>query len=191
MVNFVYESLQSTEYIRLLRLWRDNTAAGAKDDNDHTSAQTSCSNGDSNDQPEPTSASLGESSFKPLRTGTLCLDIISARLDETPKYECVSYAWVTKHRTQKLATTQGTDVLVTDSLLEALPYLINASSTKYLWIDQVCINQDDLAERSQRVSTMGNIYKKAERLLVWLGPKSMDACMLLQVLERVPRRQTL
>lgn len=41
-----------------------------------------------------------------------------------------------------------------------------------LWIDSVCINQADLAEKSSQVNLMGQIYKKAARVIVWLGKDS-------------------
>jgi hypothetical protein len=40
---------------------------------------------------------------------------------------------------------------------------------EYFWIDALCINQDDLAERSVQVSIMDAIYSRAELCLVWLG----------------------
>lgn len=39
----------------------------------------------------------------------------------------------------------------------------------YLWIDQVCIDQSNLAERSQQVRLMGEVYTKAESVIAWLG----------------------
>ncbi|KAK5661799.1 hypothetical protein OQA88_9901 [Cercophora sp. LCS_1] len=40
---------------------------------------------------------------------------------------------------------------------------------KHIWIDAICINQTDLAERSQQVSIMGDIYQQCVMTLVWLG----------------------
>ena len=37
-----------------------------------------------------------------------------------------------------------------------------------IWIDAVCINQDDPEERAQQVAMMGNIYSRAEVVHVWL-----------------------
>jgi hypothetical protein len=37
---------------------------------------------------------------------------------------------------------------------------------------RVCINQNDLIERSQQVSIMRAIYEGARNVLVWLGPHS-------------------
>ncbi|KAM6513796.1 hypothetical protein FALCPG4_015009 [Fusarium falciforme] len=38
-----------------------------------------------------------------------------------------------------------------------------------LWIDALCINQNDERERSQQVSMMDEIYSRASRVLIWLG----------------------
>jgi hypothetical protein len=39
-----------------------------------------------------------------------------------------------------------------------------------LWIDRVAINQAKTTERNQQVGLMGDIYKPAFVVLVWLGP---------------------
>jgi hypothetical protein len=39
----------------------------------------------------------------------------------------------------------------------------------FRWYNTLCINQDDLEERSQQVTIMHNIYKLAHTALVWLG----------------------
>ena len=42
--------------------------------------------------------------------------------------------------------------------------------SSFIWIDALCINQDDLAERSQQVSIMSRIFKQARTVIAWLGP---------------------
>jgi hypothetical protein len=49
-----------------------------------------------------------------------------------------------------------------DDWLMALP-------KSYIWIDALCINQEDEAEKSQQVQRMGQIYKRAQLVLMWLG----------------------
>ncbi|CCC09834.1 hypothetical protein SMACR_03390 [Sordaria macrospora] len=44
-----------------------------------------------------------------------------------------------------------------------------------LWIDQICINQDDDEEKGFQVALMKEIYSLADKVLVWLGPDA-DAC---------------
>ena len=39
-----------------------------------------------------------------------------------------------------------------------------------MWIDQICINQDDAQERSEQVMLMGDIYRRCWHCMIWLGP---------------------
>ncbi|KAJ4288049.1 hypothetical protein N0V90_012065 [Kalmusia sp. IMI 367209] len=51
------------------------------------------------------------------------------------------------------------------------------------WIDAICINQEDLEEKSQQVSIMGDLYTKSAMTWVWLGERdqfSKDAFDVLQ-----------
>jgi hypothetical protein len=38
-----------------------------------------------------------------------------------------------------------------------------------IWVDAICIDQSNPDERSQQVQLMGQIYRNAQRVLVWLG----------------------
>jgi hypothetical protein len=66
----------------------------------------------------------------------------------------------------------GHSFLVTENLFDALENLSRASQVHYLWIDAISINQTDLAERSQQVLLMGDIYSTAKEVLVWLGKQN-------------------
>lgn len=43
-----------------------------------------------------------------------------------------------------------------------------------LWIDALCINQQDAAEVNQQVLLMGDIYNLCRQTIVWLGPDADD-----------------
>lgn len=43
-----------------------------------------------------------------------------------------------------------------------------------LWIDAICINQSDIKEREEQVARMAHIYKRARRVVVWLGDTDED-----------------
>ncbi|CAN9288346.1 unnamed protein product [Alternaria alternata] len=43
---------------------------------------------------------------------------------------------------------------------------------RYLWVDAICINQNDSAEKAFQVRNMLIIYEKAIRVIAWLGPLS-------------------
>ncbi|KAH8816676.1 heterokaryon incompatibility protein-domain-containing protein [Xylogone sp. PMI_703] len=42
-------------------------------------------------------------------------------------------------------------------------------SSRFLWIDAICIDQNNIEERNEQVLLMNKIYSQAEGLLIWLG----------------------
>lgn len=42
---------------------------------------------------------------------------------------------------------------------------------EYFWIDAICINQEDSEEKAGQVAMMGEIYKMASSVVIWLGPE--------------------
>jgi len=95
--------------------------------------------------------------------------LLTTNTEDAPQYETLSYVWGTPHRSRSLELSDGTLLRTTRTLKRALPHIAKYCSTGYLWVDQVCINQDDLSERAQQVSIMGAIYSRCARVLVWLG----------------------
>jgi len=58
---------------------------------------------------------------------------------------------------------------VQPNLHKALRYLRRAL-TGYFWIDAVCINQQDMAERTSQVRAMSETYGNASMVAAWIGP---------------------
>ncbi|KAF3055048.1 Heterokaryon incompatibility protein 6, OR allele [Daldinia childiae] len=54
-------------------------------------------------------------------------------------------------------------------------YLESDIAPPLFWVDAVCINQSDLAERAQQVTLMTSIYFNADNVVVWLGKDDEDA----------------
>jgi hypothetical protein len=46
------------------------------------------------------------------------------------------------------------------------------ASPQRLWIDSICINQKDEIEKAEQVGMMKDIYRRASRVIVWLGEDS-------------------
>ncbi|KAK3367648.1 hypothetical protein B0H63DRAFT_515459 [Podospora didyma] len=57
--------------------------------------------------------------------------------------------------------------------------------SKFVWIDAICINQDDLDERPAQVKLMGAQYSQAERVVAWLGPADATCPEAFSLLNRV------
>ncbi|KAI1122865.1 heterokaryon incompatibility protein-domain-containing protein [Nemania abortiva] len=58
---------------------------------------------------------------------------------------------------------------VTSNLELALRSLRRENATRTLWIDALCINQEDKDEKEVQIQRMGWIYANAEFVVVWLG----------------------
>ena len=59
--------------------------------------------------------------------------------------------------------------MVRKNLWEALHQIQSESEELMIWIDAICINQSDLAERSEQVCKMKSIFEQAKQVMVWLG----------------------
>lgn len=64
----------------------------------------------------------------------------------------------------------GFSINVTRNLRTALFHMRKIDQARWLWADAICINQENLFERAEQVSIMGDIYRSAVRTLIWLGP---------------------
>jgi hypothetical protein len=53
---------------------------------------------------------------------------------------------------------------------------------RLLWIDAICINQRDSAERSSQIRIMGEIYLKAFSLVIWLGQEQDGSDLAFEAL---------
>jgi hypothetical protein len=73
---------------------------------------------------------------------------------------------------------------VTRNLFDALIALRKQKLRSCIWIDALCINQDDTNERNAQVSVMDQIYQSASQVLVWLGPDVRDDARKVQQLMR-------
>ena len=56
--------------------------------------------------------------------------------------------------------------MVRKNLWEALNQLQSESQELTIWIDAICINQNDLAERSEQVCKMKSIFEQAKQVMV-------------------------
>ena len=103
---------------------------------------------------------------------TLRCNIITTTLEAQSVYEALSYVWGDENDKPTIQIgTQHEDrqLCITKNLAAALRRLRYPSSLRVLWIDSICINQNDIEEKNLQVPLMGEIYRQASRVLVWLG----------------------
>ncbi|KAI1123288.1 heterokaryon incompatibility protein-domain-containing protein [Nemania abortiva] len=99
-------------------------------------------------------------------------------------YEALSYVWGTVLDPQHLQSIyiNGLVQRVTPNLHSALSSLRLADRSRVLWVDSICINQGDLNERARQIILMAQIFAKAERTVVYLGPSTATSTALFRFL---------
>lgn len=98
-------------------------------------------------------------------------NMVQLQLWEEPtavSYRCLSYTAGAPTPTFAIQVN-GCTMQVGRNLHELLTVAAKRFANKILWIDAVCINQGDNAEKAVQVQTMGNTFREATEVLVWLG----------------------
>ena len=110
------------------------------------------------------------------------LHIVS--LDDGPTYDALSYVWGNASL-RKWIRLENSHFDVSKSLEVALRHLRHEDSERVMWIDAICINQSDDAEKSQQVKKMQIIYARTSHLVVWVGEASEDSNLAMRTLEQI------
>ena len=107
-----------------------------------------------------------------------------------PNYEALSYTWGSVDRpiaarvlSRQHSAEAFESLLIGQNLACALRHLRFTDQPRTLWVDAICINQDDQDERNAQVKHMGSIFARAARVVVWLGPEGKDSKDALPVLQ--------
>ena len=92
-------------------------------------------------------------------------------------YVALSYTWGDTGDTRNMVVN-GHQVAVGTNLESALRVLRHKQPIKSgykIWVDALCINQQDTVERSQEVRRMGKIYSQARVVVIWLGNEARES----------------
>jgi hypothetical protein len=95
--------------------------------------------------------------------------------DEAPEYCALSYAWGTGEKKEIIVCSERT-IHISTNLFLAL-YEIGTREeldNAWVWIDAICINQENTAEKNIQVKNMGSIFSSTSKVVVWLGPAEDD-----------------
>lgn len=143
--------------------------------------------------------------------GNIHCSLQTFNLDNSPAYDALSYTWGDprpallqtvgpgQYKRQFAITCDGKALTVTANLYYALlqlrglnrsvPALHGRVVQPRIWIDAICINQQDPAERNVQVAMMDSIYKRASTVIAWLGKTDRyteSAFRLIHHLSNIP-----
>lgn len=108
----------------------------------------------------------------------------TASIDSGAEYDALSYMWGDSTPVNTV-TVSGQVIPIAANLATALKYLRNCNTTNFyrastyrrlrkaqplrIWVDAICINQDDIHEREQQVAMMRMVYSKAQHVRIWIN----------------------
>jgi hypothetical protein len=114
--------------------------------------------------------------------------LIRVCLETKPRYEALSYTWGGEERdssqTQSILLDERVFTL-TKNLKAALYKLRNISKPRLMWIDAICIDQLNIAERGEQVQLMRNIYQQVNGVAMWLGEAQSGSSLAFATLKEL------
>lgn len=119
--------------------------------------------------------------------------LYTTSIESPSPYVALSYVWGLGDKTQSIHISNLNDdeehsISITESLETALRHFRKPDEVITLWIDQICINQEDNKEKGQQVAMMGSIYSSATQVLAWLGPAQDGSDELMEAWQDIGQR---
>ena len=107
------------------------------------------------------------------------------RLVQSSSFSALSYVWgkddTTTHTV--FCQTQGCNIPITANCHAALCQIRKQYGAVTIWVDAICINQVDNAEKSNQIPLMREIYSWAESVYIWLGEGNPQSDIAMQSLK--------
>ncbi|KAF5638772.1 het domain protein [Fusarium tjaetaba] len=116
----------------------------------------------------------------------LKVTLVRKDLQQAPVFWAISYVWGLPPTTLgPFLDVNGVQVPITDSLSSCLTCLRKQQADALIWVDAICINQNDDTEKAVQVSQMGKVYQTAEQVIIWMGPEQPDEKGVLTTISKL------
>lgn len=115
------------------------------------------------------------------QTATIGCSLETVFFQDAPEYHAVSYAWGSTDKTNTICVN-GNAFQITANLHSVLLHARKETAAVTLWVDALCIDQDDEPEKTQQVQIMGDIFRRATSTFIWLGEPCADDQIVMDFL---------
>ena len=109
----------------------------------------------------------------------LTFDVVQIQEGSEYDFEAISYRWGSPDGEHQISL-DGRSFVITASQHQMIQDLRDTQSVRRIWIDALCINQEDLRERSHQVQLMRRIYSLARVVCIWLDHKIDETSPVFQ-----------
>ncbi|KAF7189464.1 Heterokaryon incompatibility protein 6, OR allele [Pseudocercospora fuligena] len=119
-------------------------------------------------------------------------DPIQCRIQEVSlkdtgvRFIALSYCW-NSTTAEEIIWVDGRPLKVTSNLYAALRNARATTTVVNLWIDQICVDQQNIIDRNEQVGKMGAIFRAASGVIVWLGQEGHGTAAAMELPKRIRR----
>lgn len=100
--------------------------------------------------------------------------------DPAVQYDALSYMWG-DYNEKEMITVNGWNLMVARSLATALRHLRHDLDDVTIWADSICIDQGNNTEKNVQVALMGQVYRTAKSVRIWLGEPGSETAPAMKL----------
>jgi len=110
-------------------------------------------------------------------------DLLHTKIQDG-KYRALSYEWGNEGDLGSIISVNNVSFPrpIQKNLEFSLREIRDESENVTLWIDALCINQDDTTEKGHQVAMMRNIFREADTVIAWLGPAADNSELAMDLI---------
>lgn len=122
------------------------------------------------------------------RNEDVSVQIVPVPFNEAPTYEAISYAWGEVNVTEPVSVN-GVKCRIPVNLLAFFRQRQSMPDQSPLWIDALCIDQTNPADKKAQILHMAKIYCRCTQFTIWLGEESETSALAVNALTRIGKME--
>ena len=112
-------------------------------------------------------------------------EVVEFSRSKMPRYVALSYVWGPETPMVTIYL-HGKPVGIHQNLYAFLWHYLRTGRSDLLWTDALCINQTDPIEKGLQVESMGETFRGASAVVIWLGPPEQTVSEIIAAAANVP-----
>jgi hypothetical protein len=120
---------------------------------------------------------------------TMASGTLNSRVRHHPfqRYTALSYVWGSSEDPAHITIDGHVRFEVTRNLFDALKSLRRSDVAQSMWVDAICINQDDPEEKRVQIGLMRRVYRQAQKVIAYVPQKQEDVEPFSELLGKILR----